>query len=131
MYHVSYCLLLVTLKFYTKQDKTAKVLKFSDTKVHHFMFIRGRYAKSMLAVIPGAVLFQKFYFFFSFLFCLFQLYIKKFQYVAVLRTGEIIKERSCAIPTLIILIYNKIIKQTVKPLFIFRICQASICYNLR
>ena len=36
-------------------------------------------------------------------------------YVAVFRTVDIVKERSCAIPLLNILIYNKIIKQTVKP----------------
>ena len=36
---------MVTLKFYTIQDKTAQVLKFSNLKVHHFKFIRGHYAK--------------------------------------------------------------------------------------
>ena len=34
---------------------------------------------------------------------------------AVFRTVEIIKERSCAVPSLNMLIYNKIIKQTSKP----------------
>ena len=60
--------LLITgyFKFYTKQDKTTQVLKFSNSKVHHIKFIRGRCAKSMLAIIPGALLSQKFYFFFSF-----------------------------------------------------------------
>ena len=52
-----------TLKFYTKEDKTLQVLKFSNSKVYHFKFIRGRYAKSMLAIIPGALLSQKFYIF--------------------------------------------------------------------
>ena len=50
--------------FYTIQDKIAQVLKFSNSKVHHFKFIRGGYAKSMLAIIPGALLSQKFYLFF-------------------------------------------------------------------
>ena len=51
--------------FYTIQDKIAQVLKFSNSKVHHFKFIRGGYAKSLLAIIPGALLSQKFYLFFS------------------------------------------------------------------
>ena len=54
MYHVL-LLLLVTLKFYTIQDKTAQVLKFSNSNVHHSKFIQGRYAKSMLAIIPGTL----------------------------------------------------------------------------
>ena len=64
-----------------------------------------------------ALLSQKCYlvFFFFFLFCILQLYITKFQYVAVFRTVDIVKKRNCAMPLLYILIYNKIIKQTVKP----------------
>ena len=60
-------LLLVTgyLKVYTIQDKTTQVLKFLNSKQHHFKFIRARYAKPMLAIIPGALLSQKFYLFFS------------------------------------------------------------------
>ena len=50
-------------KFYTIQDKTAQVLKFSNSKMHHCSFIRGRCAKSMLAIIHGALLSQKFYHF--------------------------------------------------------------------
>ena len=51
--------------YYTGQKW--QVLKFSNPKVDHLKFIRGRYAKSMLAIIPGVLLSQKFYlFFFSF-----------------------------------------------------------------
>ena len=73
--------LLITgyLKFYIMQDKTAQVLKFSNSKVHNFKLIRGCYAQSVLAIIPGALPSQKFYLFFFFLFCIFQLYITKFQ----------------------------------------------------
>ena len=70
----------------------------------------------MLAIIPGALLSQKFYLFFSsFFFALFSFILQNFRYVAVFRPVEIVKERSCAIPSLNILIYNKVIKQTAKP----------------
>ena len=55
---------MATLKFYTIQNKTARVLKFSNSKVHHLKFIRGCYAKSVLVIKPGALLSQKFYLFF-------------------------------------------------------------------
>ena len=83
-------------KVYTIQDKTAQVLKFSNSKTYHF---RGQYAKLMLAIIPGALLSHKFYFFF-FLFCIFQLYIIKFLVCSVFKTVELVKERSCAMPSL-------------------------------
>ena len=65
------CFVLLTTGYFNvlnyTQDKTAQVLKFSISMVHHFKFIRSRYAKSMLAKISGALLFQKFYpFFFLF-----------------------------------------------------------------
>ena len=47
-----------------------------------------------------ALLSQKIYPFFFFLFCILQLYITKFRYVAVFRTVDIVKERSCAMPLL-------------------------------
>ena len=84
--------------YYTGQ--TAQVLKFSNSKVHHFKFIRGRYARLMLAIISGALPSQKFYFLFFFLFCIFQFYITKFQVCCCFRTVEIVKERSCAMPLL-------------------------------
>ena len=56
-----------------------------------------------------------FFFFFFCSFCILQLYITNFKYVAVLRTVDIVKERNCAMSLLDILIYNKIITQTVKP----------------
>ena len=56
---------MVTLKFYTIQDKTAQVLKF------HFKFIRGRYAKSILAIIPGLYFLKNFICFFFFFFFFF------------------------------------------------------------
>ena len=66
-------ILLITgyFKFYTKQDKTAQVLKFSNSKVHHYKFIRGRYAKSVLSIVYEALLSQKFYLLFFFLVCIF------------------------------------------------------------
>ena len=51
-------------KVYTIQDKAAEGLKFSNSKLHHFKFIRDRYTKSMLAIISGTLLSQKFYHFF-------------------------------------------------------------------
>ena len=52
--------------------------KVFKLKVHHFKFIPSPYAKSVLAIIPGALLSQKFYPILFFLFCIFQLYIAKF-----------------------------------------------------
>ena len=52
-------------KVYTIQDKAAQGLKFSNSKLHNFKFIRDRYTNSMLAIIPGTLLSQKFYHFFS------------------------------------------------------------------
>ena len=87
----------------------------------------------MLAIIPGALLSQKFYLFSSlFLYCIFQLYIPKFQVCSVLRAViVIVKERSCAMPTLNILINNKIIKQTVKPAVHVQNMSVLNMYNLR
>ena len=53
------------LNVYTIQDKIAQVLKFSNSKVHNFKFIRSRDAISVLAIIPGALLSLKFLPFFS------------------------------------------------------------------
>ena len=90
--------------------------------MHHFKFIRGRYVKSILAIIPGLCFLKNFMFFFflvffcsSFCFAFFSFIYLNFRYVAVFRTVAIVKERSCVMPLLNILIYNKIIKQTVKP----------------
>ena len=94
----------------------ASVLKFSNSKVYHFKFIRGRYAKSMLAIISGALLSQKFYLFFPlFVFHFSALYNKLSGMLLSFRSVEIVKERSCAMPSLNILMYNKIIKHTAKP----------------
>ena len=88
--------------------------------MHHFKFIRGHYAKSILAIIPGlyflknVICFFFFVFFSSFCFAFFSFIQRNFRYVAVFRTVDIVKERSCAMSLLNILIYNKIIKQTVK-----------------
>ena len=95
--------------------------------MHHFKFIRGRYAKSILAIIHGLyflknfICFFLFYFFsvffffvFFFFFALFSFIQRNIRYVAVFRTVDIVKERSCAMLLLNILIYNKITKQTVK-----------------
>ena len=83
-------------------------------------------------LIPGALLSQKFLsFILLFVLHFFSFIYRNFKYVAVFRTVEIVKERSCAMPLLDILIYNKIIKQIVKPAVQFRICQALICYSLR
>ena len=69
----------------------------------------------MLAIIPGALPSQKFYLFFLlFVLVFFSYTYRNFRYVAVLRTEEITKKRNCAMPTLNILIYNKMIKQIVK-----------------
>ena len=46
-------LIIGYFKVYTIQDNTAQVLKFSNSKVHHFKFILGHFAKSMLAIIPA------------------------------------------------------------------------------
>ena len=70
----------------------------------------------MLAIIPWALFSQNFLSFCFFLFFAFFSFIyQNFRYVAVFRTVEIAKERSCDIPSLNKLIYNKIIKQTAKP----------------
>ena len=58
-------LLLITgyfkVLYCTGQNRS---LKFLNSKcMHHFKFIRGRYAKSMLAIIPETLLSQKFYLF--------------------------------------------------------------------
>ena len=84
--------------------------------MHHFKFIPGRYAKSILAIIPGLYFLKNFILFFL-LFVLHSsaLYYDISCYVAVFKTVDIVKERSCAMPLSNILIYNKIIKQTVKP----------------
>ena len=105
--------------------------------MHHFKVIRGHYAKSNLAIKPGLYflknvicvfffflfflffvfcffLFLYLFFFFSFSFTFFSFISRNFRYVAVYRTVDIVKERSGAMPLLNILIYNKIIKQTVK-----------------
>ena len=90
--------------------------------MRHFKFIRGRYAKSIMAIIPGLYFLKKIYLFFFFFLLLLlfvlhssALYNEISDYVAVVRTVDIVKNRSCAMPLLNILIYNKIIKQTVKP----------------
>ena len=54
-------------------------------------------------------------FFSSFCFAFFRFISRNFMYVAVFGTVDIVKERSCAMPLLNILIYNKLIKQAVKP----------------
>ena len=46
--------------------------------------------------------------------------LQNFRDVAIFRTVEIVKERSCAILSLNILMYNKIIKQTAKPVVLFQ-----------
>ena len=67
--NVSYFVLWITgyfkVLYYTGQNRSCFI--FLNSKVHHFNFIRGRYAKSMLAIIPGDLLSQKFYLFFFFL----------------------------------------------------------------
>ena len=63
----------------------------------------------------GLFFLRNFIFFFFILFCIVQLFQQNFRYVAVFGSEEIVKERSCAMSSLNILIYNKIIKQTVKP----------------
>ena len=68
----------------------------------HFKFIRGRYAKSMLTLISGPLLSQKFYlFFFLLLFVLHfsALYNKISGMLQSLELKEIIKERSCTMPS--------------------------------
>ena len=63
--------------YYTGQNRS--VLKFSNGKVHHFKFIQGHYAKSILAIIPGLYFRKNFIvFFFLFLICINQFYITKF-----------------------------------------------------
>ena len=54
-------------------------------------------------------------FFSSFGFAVFSFIYQNSRYVAVFITVEIVKERSCAMPSLNMLIYDKIIKQTAKP----------------
>ena len=72
---IDYWLLQKKVLYYTGQN--CQVLKFSNSKMHHFKFIRCRYAKSMLAIIPEALLSQKFYHFFpSFCFAFSALYNK-------------------------------------------------------
>ena len=49
----------------------------------------------------------------------------------MIRTVEIVKEKGCAVRSLNMLIYNRITKQTVNQLYVFKICQISICYDLK
>ena len=54
-----------------------------------------------------ALLSQKCYLFFSsFCFAFFSFILRNFRYVAVFRTVDIVKKRSCAMPLLNILIYH-------------------------
>ena len=92
----------------------------------------------MLAIIPGALLSQKFYLFFLFYFIIFVLFCFAFSALYNKIPGMLLsldckycKREKLRYAFINILIYNKIIKQKSNQLLMFRICQASTCYNLR